>query len=177
MLPVIPDKVGPVSVIYDGLEYFSASGIAGLALLGVPKSRIGIYKLAEREGWQYILVAGKGRKDGVKYFRVPDYLHILIIDARESYKYQPVGDEKKISELKTDRRVSQATFKEAQSVADVDYDLLEAAELAVHEFMEEEGFVQPPARVAKLVVAIYRYAVAEGVIKPASLKSFLKLVA
>lgn len=99
MLPVKPDKITEISVVYDYLEYFSASGIAKLNLIGVPKSRIGIYKLADREKWGYIVVAGKGRKDGVKYYRVPDYLNLLIIEARESYKYQ-TGDSLKTPEDK-----------------------------------------------------------------------------
>lgn len=80
-------------------------------------------------------------------------------------------------ELISDRRVSQAVFKEAQTVVGVDYDLLEIAEVAVHQFLADEDIVAPPERVAKLVVAIYKYAAAKGMANPDDLKNFLKLVA
>lgn len=80
-------------------------------------------------------------------------------------------------ELRPDRRISQATFKEAQVVADINYEFLAAAERAVHRFMIDEDFVQPPERVAKLVIALYKYAVAKGMAKPDELEQFIKLVA
>lgn len=82
-----------------------------------------------------------------------------------------------VTELRTDRRVSQATFKEAQGVADVDYRLLEMAEVAVHKFLADEEVVAPPERVAKLVLAIYMYAASKGKVSLDELNHFLKLVA
>lgn len=94
-----------------------------------------------------------------------------------NYKFEEWPTDTPVVQLRTERRLSQATIKEAQTIDGVDYDLLLSAQQAVHEFMLEQDFVQPPERVASLVVAIYKYAVAKGVVKPAELKSFLKLVA
>lgn len=57
-------------MLADG-EYFSASAIAALNLKGMPKSRAGVYKRAEKEGWPFVLQKGRGAKDGVKYFLLP----------------------------------------------------------------------------------------------------------
>lgn len=88
----MPDELLPVkqspfgSVIYEYLEYFPASLLAKMNLGGLPGSRVGIYDLADKEKWEYILVPGKGKKDGVRYYRVPDYVHVLIDYYRESLK-------------------------------------------------------------------------------------------
>ena len=57
-------------VTADG-EYFSASAIAALNIRGMPKSRAGVYKRAEKEGWPVIFQRGRGARDGVKYFLLP----------------------------------------------------------------------------------------------------------
>lgn len=64
-----------------------------------------------------------------------------------------------------------------QPVSPVNTDLLEAAELAVHRFMEEEGVTAPPEKIARLVVVLYTYGEAKGMIKKDDLDQFLKLVA
>lgn len=62
----------------DDSVYFSASFLAGLMLKGMPKTRAGIYKLADREEWPLIRVPGKGASDGVRYFKVPNDMEELI---------------------------------------------------------------------------------------------------
>ncbi len=62
-------------------------------------------------------------------------------------------------------------------VSPVNTDLLEAAELAVHRFMEEEGVTAPPEKIARLVIVLYKYGEAKGMIKKDDLDQFLKLVA
>ena len=57
-----------IAVTNEG-EYVSASALATLGGR-FPGSRAGIYKMADREGWRYINLPGKGAKDGVKYFKV-----------------------------------------------------------------------------------------------------------
>ncbi|WP_052494018.1 S24 family peptidase [Nitrosospira sp. NpAV] len=52
-------------------EYFPATMLAELKIPGLPKSRAGIYKTATREAWPLIHRPGKGAKDGVKFFLVP----------------------------------------------------------------------------------------------------------
>ena len=75
MLPIIAyksvgDVANGIAITEDGTEYYSATALSRLG--GVyPTSRAGIYKMAEREGWQFINLPGKGAKDGVKYFRLP----------------------------------------------------------------------------------------------------------
>lgn len=176
MLPVKPDKFTDVGVIYNHLEYFSASGIAKLNLSGVPKSRIGIYKLADRECWQFILVDGKGRKDGVKHYRVPDYIHLLIIDAREAYKYisGDINDENR--KLNQDSKPYESQAVELRETVDVNMALLEVAVLVVHRYYASEGVVVAPERMAKLIVAIYKYAAAKGSATPEELDQFLNLI-
>lgn len=73
VLPVIryEDVAGirhGIAVTEDG-NYYSATALA--AIDGrFPGSRAGVYKMAEREGWPYINLPGKGAKEGVKYFKV-----------------------------------------------------------------------------------------------------------
>lgn len=86
LLPVKRTALG--SVIYEYLEYFPATLLANMNLDGLPGSRVGIYDLADKEKWEYILVPGKGKKDGVRYYRVPDYVHALIDSWRENSKYK-----------------------------------------------------------------------------------------
>jgi phage repressor protein C with HTH and peptisase S24 domain len=43
--------------------------------------------LAEREGWKFINVPGQGAKDGVKYYKVPDYVVNLIQEREEISKF------------------------------------------------------------------------------------------
>lgn len=59
----------------------------------------------------------------------------------------------------------------------VNYELLSSAELAVHRFLDEEGGTAPPERIARLVIALYKYGEAKGLIKKDDLEQFLKLVA
>lgn len=81
LLPVKKTSIG--SVILDGLEYFPATVLAKMNLAGLAGSRVGIYNMADREGWSYITAPGRGKKDGVRYYRVPDYVHVLIDGWRE----------------------------------------------------------------------------------------------
>lgn len=52
-------------------EYFSASAIAALNIKGMPKTRAGVYKRAEKEGWPVMFQKGRGARDGVRYFLLP----------------------------------------------------------------------------------------------------------
>lgn len=70
MSPVTRTPKG--TYIQDGAEYYPAALLASLNIPGLPKTRQGIYRLADREGWPFINVPGKGAKDGVRYFLVPD---------------------------------------------------------------------------------------------------------
>lgn len=72
MLPVHKTKKG--TVILEGKEYFPASMLAKMNIPDLPKSRAGIYKHAASKGWPLIHVQGKGAKNGVKYFLVPNEL-------------------------------------------------------------------------------------------------------
>lgn len=69
LLPV--NKTLRGTYLYEGDEYFPASLLAQLGIKGLPKSRAGIYKYAERNAWKHINVPGKGAKDGVLCFLVP----------------------------------------------------------------------------------------------------------
>jgi phage repressor protein C with HTH and peptisase S24 domain len=69
LLPVKKTLSG--TYLYEGDEYFPASVLAQLAIKGLPKSRAGIYKYAERHSWKHINVPGKGAKDGILCFLVP----------------------------------------------------------------------------------------------------------
>lgn len=62
-----------IAITDDG-EYYSATALASLQMNGLPNSRAGIYKKAEREKWAQINIPGKGAKDGVAYFKVPEDL-------------------------------------------------------------------------------------------------------
>jgi len=59
----------------------------------------------------------------------------------------------------------------------VNYGLLQAAELAVHLFLEQEEAIAPPARIAKLVIALYKYGEAKQKITQEDFHQFLQLVA
>lgn len=65
---------------------------------------------------------------------------------------------------------------ELRSAADVNMTLLEVAVLAVHRYYASEGVVAAPERMAKLIVAIYKYAAAKGAATPEELDQFLKLI-
>lgn len=75
VLPVIGYKnVGDIAngiAITDDGEFYSATALANLKIDGLPNSRAGIYKKADRENWPFINVPGKGSKDGVIYYKVP----------------------------------------------------------------------------------------------------------
>lgn len=55
----------------DGV-YYSASAIAAMSIKGFPKTRAGVYKRADKEGWPVLHQAGRGARDGVRYFKLPD---------------------------------------------------------------------------------------------------------
>lgn len=59
----------------------------------------------------------------------------------------------------------------------VNYGLLQAAELAVHLFLEQEEAIAPPGRIAKLVIALYKYGEAKGKLTEEDFHQFLQLVA
>ena len=59
----------------------------------------------------------------------------------------------------------------------VNYGLLQAAELAVHLFLEQEEAIAPPGRIAKLVIALYKYGEAKGKLTQEDFHQFLQLVA
>jgi hypothetical protein len=86
VLPVHKTEKG--TVIFEGNEYFSATMLAKMKISGLPKSRAGIYKHAASKGWPVINVPGKGAKDGVMYFLVPDD---LIAGTNKPYKTKPVS--------------------------------------------------------------------------------------
>lgn len=94
-----------------------------------------------------------------------------------TYKFEELPAESSITELRTDRRVSQATYKESREISDVDMNLLEVAEVVVHRYYAREGVNPPPERIARQVVAIYRYAAAKGIVEKDDLEAFVKLIA
>lgn len=86
------------TILSNGAEYFPASVLAKLLHM----SRAGVYKIAIREDWPVIHAPGRGAKDGVQYFRVPDKIlleingsHKKTIDY-EKHSTKPLvsGDEK-----------------------------------------------------------------------------------
>lgn len=62
------------TILHNGREYFSATWLAELHIPTFAKTRAGVYKTAARENWPEIHVPGRGAKDGVKYFLVPEKL-------------------------------------------------------------------------------------------------------
>lgn len=86
-------KKTPFGVLFNYLSYYSASWLAESRFERLPTSRAGIYKLADRESWEFINVPGQGAKDGVKYFRVPDYVQRLIQERNDIIKFgRPMSD-------------------------------------------------------------------------------------
>ena len=79
VLPVIRFEI--VAGIKNGLavteegNYYSATALSALGG-HFPGSRAGVYKMADREAWEYINLPGKGAKEGVKYFKLPDELTV-----------------------------------------------------------------------------------------------------
>ncbi|SDK54155.1 Peptidase S24-like [Methylophilus rhizosphaerae] len=75
VLPVIRyENIGAIAkgiAVTDQGSYYSATAIASLGGR-FPGSRMGVYKMAEREEWDHINLPGKGAKEGVKYFRLPE---------------------------------------------------------------------------------------------------------
>lgn len=66
----VQDVKNGLAITDDG-NYYSATALAAIGGY-FPGSRAGVYKMAEREGWQYINLPGKGAKEGVKYFKLPE---------------------------------------------------------------------------------------------------------
>lgn len=62
------------TILFDGKEYFSATWLAELHIPGFSGSRAGVYKVAVREEWPEIHIPGRGSKNGVKHFLVPQTL-------------------------------------------------------------------------------------------------------
>lgn len=120
------DEVLPVKTSYgayslNGELYFPASLLASFKLNGFPKSRAGVYKLADREGWPSINVPGKGAKDGVLCFKVPDALldKIVLNDlyVTEELVKQPVYknsiiSDRSVSDVGADYKIENAVFIE-----------------------------------------------------------------
>lgn len=74
MLPIIAyksvgDIANGIAITEDGKEYYSATALSRLGGQ-FPTSRAGIYKMAEREKWDFINIPGKGAKEGVRYFLI-----------------------------------------------------------------------------------------------------------
>ena len=63
-----------------------------------------------------------------------------------------------------------------REAADINMALLEVAVLVVHRYCASEVVVAAPERMAKLIVAIYKYAAAKGSATPEELDQFLKLI-
>jgi len=77
----VGDIARGVAVTEQG-DYYSATAIASLGGR-FPGSRMGVYKMAEREGWDHINLPGKGAKEGVKYFKLPSEDREYLTDASE----------------------------------------------------------------------------------------------
>lgn len=75
------------TILHNGSEYFSASYLASLNISKFPTSRAGVYKKAALEGWITIHVAGKGARDGVRHFLIPEYLLEKIETIRKNKGY------------------------------------------------------------------------------------------
>ena len=78
----------------DGV-YYSASAIAAMSIKGFPKTRAGVYKRAEKEGWPVLHHAGRGARDGVQYFKLPEGIVRGVQSAsagadRKPFKTEPV---------------------------------------------------------------------------------------
>jgi phage repressor protein C with HTH and peptisase S24 domain len=97
VLPVSKTKHG--SVIFDGKEWWPASEIAKLP--GMPGSRAGIYKMAERQKWPFIAVPGKGSKDGVQHFLLPNEI------SRKQESAQSADDSAVVIHYSTDTNLEQ----------------------------------------------------------------------
>lgn len=67
---LLPQNDGRVETP-DGV-FYSATAIAAMNITGLPKSRAGVYKKAERDGWPVIFQPGRGARDGVQFFKLPD---------------------------------------------------------------------------------------------------------
>lgn len=143
------------SVIHDYLEYFSASFLAKMNLPGLPGSRAGIYNTANREGWKFIVVPGKGKKDGVRYYRVPDYVHALIIEWREAIKR--VEHDKCIEQARVFGDVFGPAAPVRQPVQKEPPDMarLRLAIETVEEGLAVTHRTMKPADKAELVLAVY----------------------
>jgi phage repressor protein C with HTH and peptisase S24 domain len=73
------------TILSNGAEYFPASVLAKLLHM----SRAGVYKIAIREGWPVIHAPGRGAKDGVQYFRVPDKILLEINElSKKTTRYE-----------------------------------------------------------------------------------------
>ncbi len=120
--------MSPVNFLQKGMvkredgDYFSASALAAANIKGMPNSRAGVYKKADREGWPSINVPGKGALDGVKYFKLPDALVEQLEVAIGEHSF---GQDLEGIELKN-RRVEQKTLSYDHDMTDQDFVYIDA---------------------------------------------------
>lgn len=118
---VLPVKTDYGAYSFNGEIYFPASLLASFKLNGFPKSRAGVYKLADREGWPRINVPGKGAKDGVLCFKVPSALlnmivvndlHITEEIVSEAVYKNSIANDRAVSDNRADYKIEDAVYIE-----------------------------------------------------------------
>lgn len=118
---LLPVKTSYGAYSFNGEIYFPASLLASFKLNGFPKSRAGVYKLADREGWPRINVPGKGAKDGVLCFKVPPALlnKIVVNDlyiteeiVNEAVYKNSITPDRAVSDIKAGYKIDDAVYIE-----------------------------------------------------------------
>ena len=92
------------------------------------------------------------------------------------YQLEAIELSKDKNQLNQDSKPYESQAVELREAANINMALLEVAVLVVHRYYASEGVVVAPERMAKLIVAIYKYAAAKGSATPEELDQFLKLI-
>ena len=92
------------------------------------------------------------------------------------YKSEVIEPSKDKNQLNQYSKPYESQAVELRETADINMALLEVAVLAVHRYYAREGLVAAPERMAKLIVAIYKYAAAKWSATPEELDHFLNLI-
>lgn len=112
----MPNELLPAKGVMETADgvYYSASAIAAMSIKGFPKTRAGVYKRAEKEGWPVLHQAGRGARDGVQYFKLPEG---VVKDAAGASNQQRVKTEP-VKAFTTGSGVSTALLAQSDSKLD-----------------------------------------------------------
>lgn len=156
------------TILSNGCEYFPASVLSKL----LEMSRAGVYKAAARGDWPVIKAPGRGAKNGVQYFLVPDKI------LREINEILDGGKKAVASDNHSSGKTTVLTLKSNEYHPNgdtIDPLLMHHVMVAVDTMLTKNDMVINPAKKADLVFLIHDCCKATGVVTEEIVGRFIKL--